>query len=278
MNSMTKILAGKGLETELATVIAEAGAKGKGTISYLVTVLDESGELRCVASQQEETVHASASMIKVLILAAVLRGVTEEQLQLDSLVPLAAAPRVLGGGALQELNGSHKFTILELCRLMIVLSDNWATNLLIRTIGMTYINETAKLYGLKNTELKRYMMDTAAQARGEENTTTALDLTRLYAKLYELREDSIYGHELWQILRRQQFRDKIPFHWGEEVPFFHKTGCLDRVEHDGGILPLLTGTFGIVILISDMANDEAIPLEAAMGRTIKTFLEDKLPL
>ena len=114
MNSMTKILAGKGLETELATVIAEAGAKGKGTISYLVTVLDESGELRCVASQQEETVHASASMIKVLILAAVLRGVTEEQLQLDSLVPLAAAPRVLGGGALQELNGSHKFTILEL--------------------------------------------------------------------------------------------------------------------------------------------------------------------
>ena len=57
MNSMTKILAGKGLETELATVIAEAGAKGKGTISYLVTVLDESGELRCVASQQEETVH-----------------------------------------------------------------------------------------------------------------------------------------------------------------------------------------------------------------------------
>ena len=121
MNSMTKILAGKGLETELATVIAEAGAKGKGTISYLVTVLDESGELRCVASQQEETVHASASMIKVLI--------------------LAAAPRVLGGGALQELNGSHKFTILELCRLMIVLSDNWATNLLIRTIGMTYINE-----------------------------------------------------------------------------------------------------------------------------------------
>ena len=59
---------------------------------------------------------------------------------------------------------------------MIVLSDNWATNLLIRTIGMTYINETAKLYGLKNTELKRYMMDTAAQARGEENTTTALDV------------------------------------------------------------------------------------------------------
>lgn len=106
MNSMTKILAGKGLETELATVIAEAGAKGKGTISYLVTVLDESGELRCVASQQEETVHASASMIKVLILAAVLRGVTEEQLQLDSLVPLAAAPRILGGGALQELNSS----------------------------------------------------------------------------------------------------------------------------------------------------------------------------
>lgn len=151
-----------------------------------------------------------------------------------------------------------------------VLSDNWATNLLIRTIGMTYINETAKLYGLKNTG-ERYMMDTAAQARGEENTTAALDLTRLYAKLYELREDNIAGHELWQILGRQQFRDKIPFHWGEEVPFFHKTGCLDRVEHDGGILPLLTGTFGIVILISDMANDEAIPLEAAMGRTIKTF-------
>ena len=52
---------------------------------------------------------------------------------------LKESPRVLGGGALQELDLNHRFSYLELCRLMMVLSDNWATNLLIKKLGMATV-------------------------------------------------------------------------------------------------------------------------------------------
>ena len=59
--------------------------------------------------------------------------------------------------------------------------------------------------------------------------------------------------------------------------FHHKTGVLDDVEHDGGLLPLVKGTFGIIVFISKVPNTEGILLGARMGRCIKEFLENKLP-
>ena len=59
-------------------------------------------------------------------------------------------------GALQELVGKHSFTYLELCRLMMVLSDNIATNLLITVLGMENINARAEQLGVDEIELKSY--------------------------------------------------------------------------------------------------------------------------
>lgn len=273
---MECMLAGKGLQTELDDIIKEYAPQA--TISYMVTIHNDDEPVRYVAARNEDTVHASASMIKILIMLSVFEAVSQQKLALTDQIALTATPRVEGGGALQELQGNHTFSVLELCRLMMVLSDNWATNLLIRTLGMTFINDTAKKYGAAKTSLKRYMMDTAAAARGDENVTTAYDMIVLLDAIFQIREQSVGGHEMWQILGRQQFRDKLPFHWGEEVPFHHKTGCLDRVEHDGGILPLMNGNFGLVVLISNMDNDEAIQLTARMGRCCKAFIEEKLPV
>ena len=52
---------------------------------------------------------------------------------------------------------------------------------------------------------------------------------------------------MWNILGRQQFRDILPFYWGEDVRFHHKTGSLDRVEHDGAYWKRLGGHFCFIL-------------------------------
>ena len=137
-----------------------------GEISYLVARLDDEKDMAEIAGRGITMVHASASMIKVLIMAALFKKVADGDLALDMTMSLKESPRVLGGGALQELDLNHRFSYLELCRLMMVLSDNWATNLLIKKLGMATVNEFAESIGLQATRLKRYMMDSKARAGG----------------------------------------------------------------------------------------------------------------
>ena len=143
---MEKLIVGKSLENQLDTVIKELAPTGN--ISYVVLQFDDEEEPTIIASKGEDTVHSSASLIKVLIMEYVFHLARTEQLDLNDTVPLSRTPRVEGGGALQELVAKHSFTYLELCRLMMVLSDNIATNLLITVLGMENINARAEKLGV----------------------------------------------------------------------------------------------------------------------------------
>jgi len=261
---MEKLLVGKSLEHQLDTVIKELAPKGN--ISYVVLQFDDEEEPTIIASKGEDTVHSSASLIKVLIMEYVFHLARTEQLDLNDTVPLSRTPRVEGGGALQELIAKHSFTYLELCRLMMVLSDNMATNLLITVLGMENINARAEQLGVDEIELNRMMMD-----------FDALALARLYKHIFECRDRDAYGREMWNILGRQQFRDILPFYWGEDTRFHHKTGSLDRVEHDGGVLETFRGHFCFILLMSDIDNDRGKELGAQVGRIMKEFVEEALP-
>ena len=272
---METILAGKSLQEALHKIIQEKASSA--TISYLVTTLEDDEPQRIIAQKDMNVVHTGASMVKVLIMEYVFYLARKGQLDLSDSVSLSRTPRVEGSGALQELSSKHGFTYLELCRLMMVLSDNWATNLLLQTVGMEDINARAEQLGIEDFEINRFMMDVQAAELGHENKITALGMTKLYAHLYNLRDESLYGSEMWSILGRQQFRDILPFHWGEDVVFHHKTGSLHEVEHDGGVLPTLRGDFCIVVLLSHLRNDDAIQLGALMGKMIKQFIDEALP-
>ena len=272
---MEKLLVGKSLEHQLDTVIKELAPKGN--ISYVVLQFDDEEEPTIIASNGEDTVHSSASLIKVLIMEYVFHLARTEQLDLNDTVPLSRTPRVEGGGALQELVAKHSFTYLELCRLMMVLSDNMATNLLITVLGMENINARAEQLGVDEIELNRMMMDFDALAEGRDNHLTALSLARLYKHIFECRDRDAYGREMWNILGRQQFRDILPFYWGEDTRFHHKTGSLDRVEHDGGVLETFRGHFCFILLMSDIDNDRGKELGARVGRIMKEFVEEALP-
>lgn len=271
---MEKLTVGQSLERQIKSV-TDTVAKN-ASISYIVMKFEDGDEPTLIASSHETVRHAGASMVKTLILEYVFHLACTEQLDLQDTISLQRSPRVEGAGALMELVGNHSFTYLELCRLMMILSDNWATNLLITALGMENINARAEQLGLEIFEINRFMMDFTALQEGRDNYITALDLAKLFHHIYEQRYTA-YGKEMWTILGRQQFRDILPFHWGEDVVFHHKTGSLDRVEHDGGVLETFRGDFCFVILISGLPNDVAKQLGAQVGLIMKEFVEDALP-
>lgn len=222
-------------------------ARFDGDWSYLVSNLNNPQQ---TISYRKDWVHKSASMIKVLILASLCAS----NIDFKEKIEISYVPYVEGGGALQELDSDTKISVQSLASLMIVLSDNLATNILIKRLGMENIQNYAKKLGLKNTKIQRYMMDFEASKNGRENYLTVEDYHKLLVHLYENRNENRFDIA-WKILARQQFRDRIPYYWHEDIIFHHKTGMLDFVEHDGGILETSWGTYSIIIFASNLKSN-----------------------
>lgn len=215
-------------------------------------------------------IFPAASMIKVPIMYEIMRQAATDNLSLDDCLIVTSDIRTGGSGILKELRPNITMTIKELVTLMIIVSDNTATNILIDLVGMAAINTTMANLGLKSTVLRRQMMDFAAAQAGQENTTSAADLALLFTTIYskcELPQE--YSDLMLDILKRQQIEDKLPFFLPEETVIAHKTGTLPGVEHDGGILFLPSGSYIICILTSDLtANYQGLQLVAALGKII----------
>ncbi|VBB08987.1 Hypothetical protein LUCI_4273 [Lucifera butyrica] len=222
-------------------------------------------------------VFPAASMIKVPILYELMRQVAAGQLSLDESLIVAGASRVGGAGILQELRPDIAMTLRELAILMIVLSDNSATNLLIERVGMNAVNQTMTALGLTSTVLRRRMMDFEAARTGRENETCATDLALLFELIYTSHGlPDQYGALMVDILKRQQIRDKLPFYLPEETILANKTGTLPGVEHDGGILFLPGGPYIICVLSGDLTfNYQGIQLIARIGKIVYEHLYEE---
>jgi beta-lactamase class A len=220
----------------------------------------------------------AASMIKVPIMYEIMRQAATNTLSLDDCLTVTSDIRTDGSGILKELRPNITMTIKELVTLMIILSDNTATNILIDLVGMAAVNTTMANLGLKSTVLRREMMDFAAAQAGQENTTSAADLALLFTTIYSHCElPQKYSDLMLDILKRQQIEDKLPFFLPEGTVIAHKTGTLPGVEHDGGILFLPSGTYIICILTSDLtANYQGLQLVALLGKIIYDHFQPRL--
>jgi beta-lactamase class A len=215
-------------------------------------------------------VFPSASMIKIPIMYEIMRQAANGQINLDQTLIVSNEVRTGGAGILKELRPEISMTIRELVTLMIILSDNIATNMLIQLLGMDAINKTMKDLGLQSTVLRRLMMDFEAAAAGKENDTSPADLALIFTAIYNhIGVPPDYGVLMLDILKRQQVKDKLPFYLPEETVIAHKTGTLPGVEHDGGILFLPGGPYLICILTADLAsNVQGLQLVAILGKVI----------
>jgi beta-lactamase class A len=133
----------------------------------------------------EHNLFPQASAIKIPILMEVYKQAGQGKFKLTDLRCVEKQDKTPGSGVLSELgDGTVQMNLHDLCVLMIVLSDNTATNMLIDLVGMPSVNETLHSLGLKQTCLNRRMMDTAASLRGDENLSTPAEAARIMELLW----------------------------------------------------------------------------------------------
>ena len=215
----------------------------------------------------------SASMIKLLILVELMKKISENKFSLSDSIMIANVMKTGGDGVLQELNTGHHFTLKELATLMIIVSDNQATNILIDFLGMENINLLGKELGLKESFLGRKMMDTEARKNGYDNYTCADDISLLLKLIYQEKLINKEASQLMlDILLRQQQGERLQRYLPTDIKIAHKCGDLDNLENDGGIIWIGDRIYILVVLTSGMSN---LQCKQTIGK-ISKFVYDKM--
>jgi beta-lactamase class A len=131
-----------------------------------------------------DLVFPQGSAIKIPILLELFRRADERPGLLAERRPVTDAVRTGGSGIIQQFgNGTSELALEDLAVLMIVLSDNTATNMLIDELGMDAVNRTLDRLGMPKTRLRRQMIRPDASARGEENVSTPAEAAMFMARL-----------------------------------------------------------------------------------------------
>jgi beta-lactamase class A len=204
-----------------------------GVMGYVIIDLESGERFERLSTET----FPLASTIKLAILYELFKQADEGRLELDDVRPLDRRHAVGGSGVLVEL-GAPAMSLRDYAVLMVVLSDNTATNLLIDAVGMQNVRNRMKALGMPGLQLRRRMMDTAAAQRGDENVGSPADLARLLEMIHRsegLKKDSSAG--ILAILKKEKpsaLRDGVP----ASVPVANKTGTLDGVAADAGIVYL----------------------------------------
>jgi beta-lactamase class A len=204
-----------------------------GRLSCIVIRGERTAPDRVVSINPEQE-YPAASLAKIPILIEVARQVAAGQLAWEERNAVPREARVPSAGVLADLAPDLRLTLRDLAHLMITISDNTAANVLLDLVGMDAVNATMRDLGLIATRLERRFMDFAARQAGYDNWTTPADMSLALAHLCG--ESLPYAKEMLAILLRQNDRTILPAYWGEDIPFAHKTGGLEGIIHDAGIL------------------------------------------
>ena len=204
--------------------LRDAAADVDGVVGY--SVLDLTSGDRFV--HLENDVFPTASTIKLAIVYELFRDADDKKIALDDTLALDPRKKVGGTGVLTHL-GTPTLSIRDYAALMVTLSDNTATNVLIDRLGMDAITSRMRSLGLINTRLRRHMMDTEAARRGDENVSTPEELVKLLRNMYEHLEPAV---TLLKLPKESRLRRGLP----SGVQTADKPGELDGVRVDAGIV------------------------------------------
>lgn len=206
-----------------------------------------------VAIQADVPVQ-TASVIKVPIMIEVFSQAKAGKLSLDERLVLTKENQVPGSGILTNLQAGLQPTVLDAVTLMIDLSDNTATNLLIDRVGIAAVNARIGVMGLKNTWLYKKVFKPADgpmpadQKKFGLGKTTAREMAQALESIERCDlDDAALCKRMLDILKAQQDHDEIPryvqFSDTSEKPsaIAHKTGALDAVRNDAGIVYTAAG-------------------------------------
>jgi beta-lactamase class A len=230
--------------------------------------------------EPDEPFHAASTM-KVPVLIELYHQAHEGKLRLeDTLViknefrslvdgsPYALDPSDDSEAQLYQAVGSTR-TLTQLCELMITVSSNLATNLLIERLGVGNIQHGVHALGADGMKVLRGVEDGKAFKAGLNNTTTARALARLMEAIaHGEAVDPAASRAMSGILERQTFNDGIPAGLPAGTRVAHKTGEITRIQHDAAIV-YAPRPFVLVILTRGLEDSkESSALIATITREL----------
>jgi beta-lactamase class A len=251
----------------LQNAIRERLAAFPGTVSLYAKNLDTGAALGIREADPVRT----ASTIKVPIMLAVFDAVARGQAKWEEPLTLTAQEKVAGSGVLGvEFSTGDQLPIRDVLHLMIVLSDNTATNMILERFTADAVNAYLDKLGIKTTRSMRKVMGTgpagvSAAGKLPENRKYGLGVSTprdMVTILERLDRGGIVSpeasREMLAILKRNQDNTGITRHL-MELPVAHKTGALDALRSDVGIVYSKTGKIAMAITVDDMAKPDWSP-------------------
>ncbi len=192
------------LETQLARLSADFSGK----LALYVKDLG-SGE---TVERDPDAVCPTASCIKVFILMELMRRVAAGDYTLEQKIPMLAQQRVGGSGVLKELGAGIELSLRDVATLMIILSDNTATNMLVDLLGLDAINAMIRGLGLQQTRLRNKV---DFEAIGNDVSKFAVSTPREFGRaLEQVATGAFVSREasriIVDIMERQQYLDLLP--------------------------------------------------------------------
>jgi beta-lactamase class A len=279
-----------------------------GTLGVAVRDLRSGEEV----SINGERLFPMASVYKIPIMVEVFRQIEAGKFTLDDRIEVGDDERTLGSGLLTILSSGLRPTIKDLITLMIVVSDNEATDILLKKVGAANVTATMRALGLNNLRVDRTtfelirdfialtderlrgktsMKEIAAlgpraavsperQAEAErefaqvmKDVSSPSDLARLLEKIYKGEAASKEScQQMLRILGQQQFRQRLPRYLPESARLLHKTGTIGSTTNDAGIMLVRGAPVAIVVFTVDKRISRG-EVEDYLGRVARTVYD-----
>jgi beta-lactamase class A len=228
----------------------------KGKVAIAVKHLDSSDSWYYHA----DDVMPTASLIKFPVMIEVYQQVAESKVKLSDMVTLREADKVPGSGILTyHFSEGATFPLRDAVRLMIVYSDNTATNLVLDKIGIAATAKRMEAWGFPNTKIHAKVFKGSTTSVFPERTkkyglgsTTAREMVLLYEKLHQGKLVSPEASkEMLEHLKKCDDKEKIKRFLPAKTAVAHKSGSVSDVKTDAGILYLPSGPVAICILTAE---------------------------
>jgi beta-lactamase class A len=204
----------------------------------------------------EDEVFAQASSIKITVLANLYLQVQQGKLKLTDLYMVQASDLVQDSYIMNGLTpGITRVTLRDLATMMVAVSDNSATNVLIERVGMQNVNAMLDSLGLTHTRLRRKMMDLYAAKEGRENISTPRDMMTLLGAIYHgklLNKESTA--DFFTVLSTNK-DSWIPRELPADLKVANKPGSLEAVRNDSGIVFVEGRPYVICVMTSFLHNE-----------------------
>lgn len=241
----------KVLREQVAQIITVARKEFPGRSAVVFVDLDQEIRLEFAAKNLFE----SASLAKLMVLVELYREFQLGVHRPDETVVLLAKQKVGGSGHLKQAAEGSKHRLDFLAEHMIVDSDNTATQMLTDLLGRKKIAQSMQAIGLAQSTFGRDIYDFEAIDEGRDNLTSPLDIATLLVQI--ARQDLPGAERMHEILEGQKRKDLFGKGFPPQVRLAHKTGELQGVLHDAGIVYSPRGAFVLVALgdeIRDMSR------------------------